>query len=156
MLTYVYSFSLFFLQLSNILITSQEDRAKKKVKVGWKSYLSNLLSRKKKWRIQAKFVDEPYHFPSLWFIDLSSCFESMSLLLSILLYRLKWWSHLSNFSCLSLTLFVLQEQTWSKPAYATNTEAGSGGWKSWVLPFLIGLAATLLYRYYLSYASVKK
>lgn len=48
-----------------------------------------------------------------------------------------------------------QEQTWSKPAYATNADAGSGGWKSWILPFVIGLAATLLYRYYLSYASTK-
>jgi len=48
----------------------------------------------------------------------------------------------------------IKEQNWSKPAYA-SPEAGSGGWKSWVLPFLIGLAATLLYRYYLSYASVK-
>jgi len=46
----------------------------------------------------------------------------------------------------------VKEQNWSKPAYSSEGD-NSSGWKSWVLPFAIGLAATMLYRYYLSYAA---
>jgi len=48
----------------------------------------------------------------------------------------------------------VKEQAWSKPAYSSESN-NSSGWKSWVLPFGIGLAATLLYRYYLSHATAQ-
>jgi len=47
----------------------------------------------------------------------------------------------------------VKEQTWSKPAYSTSSGESGSGWKSWFWPFAIGLAATLLYRYYLSYVT---
>ena len=41
----------------------------------------------------------------------------------------------------------VKERTWTKPE--SSSSSGSS-WTSWILPFLIGLASTIFYKYYLT------
>lgn len=44
----------------------------------------------------------------------------------------------------------VKERTWSKPESASSSSGSS--WTSWILPFIIGLATTIFYKYYLTSA----
>lgn len=43
----------------------------------------------------------------------------------------------------------IKERTWTKPE-SSSSSSGSSSWTSWILPFIIGLASTIFYKYYMT------